>query len=291
LATTEENTMDSQKENIEVSGVETPGHEEQDNVSEYETENGEGASNQIASVGQLNSSEGTTNSTGKSGEIVPSLDEKREVINPSGIDPESGSENEFALNETNGKELTSTKGLEAKSSTKMEGSNLEGSPNGNGSTKVSSVGEFNIAEPSGMGVNNESVNVNDIQGASVESSGDLTMTSPDSLESSGSIPGQTMNGSSLGEQEVKGQSFEGSQVLQSQGSSQEIGGTMEAKPSEHVESSQVDKINRTNETTHIESAQAEVAASQEIMIDATQQKVELETLAEENEIKIETETI
>ncbi|OOR07651.1 hypothetical protein BW897_30110 [Bacillus cereus] len=306
LATTEENTMDSQKDNMEVSDVETPGHQEQDNVSEYETENGEGASNQIASVGQLNPSEGASNSTGKSGEIVPSMDEKQEVINPSGIDQESGSENEFVLNETNGKELTSTKELEAKSSTKMEGSNLEGSPIGNGSTKVSSVGEFNIAEPSGMGVNTESMNVNDIQGASVESSGDLTMTSPDSLESSGSIPGQTMNGSSLGgqgvkgqsmngsslgEQEVKGQSFEGSQVLQRQGSSQEIGGTMEAKPSEHVESSQANKINRTNETTHIESAQAEVAASQEIMIDATQQKVELETLAEENEIKTETETI
>ncbi|EJR26500.1 hypothetical protein IIE_06068, partial [Bacillus cereus VD045] len=105
------------------------------------------------------------------------------------------------------------------------------------------------------------------------------------------IKGQTMNGGSLGEQEVKGQSFEGSQVLQRQGASQEIGGAMEAKPSEHVESLQADKINRTNETTHIESAQAEVAASQEIMIDATQQKVELETLAEENEIKIETETI
>ncbi|MEC2498662.1 hypothetical protein P9W89_07500 [Bacillus cereus] len=321
LATTEESTMDSQKENTEVSDIETPGHQEQDNVSEYETENGEGASNQIASVGQLNSSEGTSNSTGKSGEIVPSLDEKQGVINPSGIDQESGSENEFVLNETNGKELTSTKGLETKSSTKTEGFNLEGSPIGNGSTKVSSVGEFNIAEPSGMGVNTESMNVNDIQGASVESSGDLTMTSPDSLESSGSIPGQTMNGSSLGgqgvkgqtmngnslgeqevkgqtmngnslgEQEVKGQSFEGSQVLQRQGSSQEIGGAMEAKPSEHVESSQADKINRTSETTHIESAQAEVAASQEIMIDATQQKVELETLAEENEIKIETETI
>ncbi|MDA2535790.1 hypothetical protein P4I85_22590 [Bacillus cereus] len=321
LATTEESTMDSQKENMEVSDIETPGHQEQDNVSEYETENGEGASNQIASVGQLNSSEGTSNSTGKSGEIVPSLDEKQGVINPSGIDQESGSENEFVLNETNGKELTSTKGLEAKSSTKTEGFNLEGSPIGNGSTKVSSVGEFNIAEPGGMGINNESMNVNDIQGASVESSGDLTMTSPDSLEPSGSIPGQTMNGSSLGEQgikgqtmngnslgeqgikgqtmngsslgeqEVKGQSFEGSQVLQRQGASQEIGGAMEAKPSEHVESSQADKINRTNETTHIESAQAEVAASQEIMIDATQQKVELETLAEENEIKIETETI
>ncbi|MCU5662284.1 hypothetical protein OCB16_24225 [Bacillus cereus] len=321
LETTEENTMDSQKENTEMSGGETPGHQEQDNVSEYETENGEGASNQIASIGQLNSSEGTSNSTGKSGEIVPSLDEKQGVINPSGIDQESGSENEFVLNETNGKELTSTKGLEAKKSTKTEGFNLEGSPIGNGSTKVSSVGEFNIAEPGGMGVNTESMNVNDIQGASVESSGDLTMTSPDSLESSGSIPGQTMNGSSLGgqgikghsmngsslggqgikghsmngsslgEQEVKGQSLEGSQVLQRQGSSQEIGGTMEAKPSEHVESPQVDKINRTNETTHIESAQAEVAASQEIMIDATQQKVELETLAEENEIKIETETI
>ncbi|HFJ9442048.1 TPA: CD3337/EF1877 family mobilome membrane protein [Bacillus albus] len=320
LATTEENTMDSQKENIEVSGGETPGHQEQDNVSEYETENGEGASNPIASVGQLNSSEGTSNSTGKSGEIVPSLDEKQGAINPSGIDQESGSENEFVLNETHGKELTSTKGLEAKGSTKTEGFNLEGSPIGNGSTKVSSVGEFNIAEPGGMGVNTESMNVNDIQGASVESSGDLTMTSPDSLESSGSIPGQTMNGSSLGgqgvkgqtmngsslggqgikgqtmngsslgEQEVKGQSFEGSQVLQRQGPSQEIGGAMEAKPSEHVESSQADKINRTNETTHIESAQAEVAASQEIMIDATQQKVELETLAEENEIKIETET-
>ncbi|HFJ9429689.1 TPA: CD3337/EF1877 family mobilome membrane protein [Bacillus cereus] len=321
LATTEENTMDSQKEKMEISGVETPGHQEQDNVSEYETENGEGASNQIASVGQLNSSEGTSNSTGKSGEIVPPLDEKQGVINPSGIDQESGSENEFILNETNGKELTSTKGLEAKSSTKTEGFNLEGGPIGNGSTKVSSVGEFNIAEPGEMGVNNESMNVNDIQGASVESSGDLTMTSPDSLESSGSIPGQTMNGSSLGdqgikgqnmngsslggqgvkgqtmngnslgEQEVKGQSFEGSQVLQRQGASQEIGGAMEAKPSEHVESSQADKINRTNETTHIESAQAEVAASQEVMIDATQQKVELETLAEENEIKIETETI
>ncbi|MEC3226051.1 hypothetical protein P9027_29470 [Bacillus thuringiensis] len=309
LATTEENTMDAQKENMEVSGVETPGHQEQDNVSEYETENGEGDSNQIASVGQLNSSEGASNSTGKSGEIVPSLDEKQGVINPSGIDQESGSENEFVLNETNGKELTSTKGLEANSSTKMESSNLEGSPIGNDSTKVSSVGEFNIAEPSGMGVNTESMNVNDIQGASVETSGDLTMTSPDSLESSGSIPGQTMNGSSLGgqggqglkgqtmngsslgEQEVKGQSFEGSQVLQRQGTSQEIGGAMEAKPPEHVESSQADKINRTNETTHIESAQAEVAASQEIMIDATQQKVELETLAEENEIKIETETI
>ncbi|KXI60656.1 CD3337/EF1877 family mobilome membrane protein [Bacillus cereus group sp. BC251] len=320
LATTEESTMDSQKENTEVSDIETSGHLEQDNVSEYETENGEGASNQIASVGQLNSSEGTSNSTGKSGEIVPSLDEKQGVINPSGIDQESGSENEFVLNETNGKELTSTKGLETKSSTKTEGFNLEGSPIGNGSTKVSSVGEFNIAEPSGMGVNTESMNVNDIQGASVESSGDLTMTSPDSLESSGSIPGQTMNGSSLGgqgvkgqtmngnslgeqevkgqtmngnslgEQEVKGQSFEGSQVLQRQGSSQEIKGAMEAKPSEHVESSQADKINRTNETTHIESAQAEVAAAQEIMIDATQQKVELETLAEENEIKIETET-
>ncbi|MGQ7230202.1 CD3337/EF1877 family mobilome membrane protein [Bacillus cereus group sp. Bce029] len=305
LATTEESTMDSQKENTEVSDIETPGHQEQDNVSEYETENGEGASNQIASVGQLNSSEGTSNSTGKSGEIVQSLDEKQGVINPSSIDQESGSENEFVLNETNGKELTSTKGLETKSSTKTEGFNLEGSPIGNGSTKVSSVGEFNIAEPSGMGVNTESMNVNDIQGASVESSGDLTMTSPDSLESSGSIPGQTMNGSSLGgqgvkgqtmngnslgEQEVKGQSFEGSQVLQRQGSSQEIGGAMEAKPSEHVESSQADKINRTSETTHIESAQAEVAASQEIMIDATQQKVELETLAEENEIKIETET-
>ena len=306
LATTEESTMDTQKENTEVSDMETPGHQEQDNVSEYETENGEGASNQIASVGQLNSSEGTSNSTGKSGEIVPSLDEKQGVINPSGIDQESGSENEFVLNETNGKELTSTKGLETNSSTKTEGFNLEGSPIGNGSTKVSSVGEFNIAEPSGMGVNTESMNVNDIQGASVESSGDLTMTSPDSLESSGSIPGQTMNGSSLGgqgikgqtmngnslgEQEVKGQSFEGSQVLQRQGSSQEIKGAMEAKPSEHVESSQADKINRTNETTHIESAQAEVAASQEVMIDATQQKVELETLAEENEIKIETETI
>ncbi|QTR69174.1 hypothetical protein JC776_21400 (plasmid) [Bacillus cytotoxicus] len=321
LATTEESTMDSQKENTEVSDMETPGHQEQDNVSEYETENGEGASNQIASVGQLNSSEGTSNSTGKSGEIVPSLDEKQGVINPSGIDQESGSENEFVLNETNGKELTSTKGLETNSSTKTEGFNLEGSPIGNGSTKVSSVGEFNIAEPSGMGVNTESMNVNDIQGASVESSGDLTMTSPDSLESSGSIPGQTMNGSSLGgqgikgqtmngnslgeqgikgqtmngnslgEQEVKGQSFEGSQVLQRQGASQEIKGAMEAKPSEHVESSQADKINRTNETTHIESAQAEVAASQEVMIDATQQKVELETLAEENEIKIETETI
>ena len=281
LATTEESTMDSQKENTEVSDIETPGHQEQDNVSEYETENGEGASNQIASVGQLNSSEGTSNSTGKSGEIVPSLDEKQGVINPSGIDQESGSENEFVLNETNGKELTSTKGLETKSSTKTEGFNLEGSPIGNGSTKVSSVGEFNIAEPSGMGVNTESMNVNDIQGASVESSGDLTMTSPDSLESSGSIPGQTMNGSSLGgqgvkgqtmngnslgeqevkgqtmngnslgEQEVKGQSFEGSQVLQRQGSSQEIGGAMEAKPSEHVESSQADKINRTSETTHI----------------------------------------
>ncbi|CUB08749.1 hypothetical protein BN2127_JRS1_00533 [Bacillus cereus] len=336
LATTEESTMDSQKENTEVSDMETPGHQEQDNVSEYETENGEGASNQIASVGQLNSSEGTSNSTGKSGEIVPSLDEKQGVINPSGIDQESGSENEFVLNETNGKELTSTKGLETNSSTKTEGFNLEGSPIGNGSTKVSSVGEFNIAEPSGMGVNTESMNVNDIQGASVESSGELTMTSPDSLESSGSIPGQTMNGSSLGgqgikgqtmngsslggqgikgqtmngnslgeqgikgqtingnslgEQEVKGQSFEGSQVLQRQGASQEIKGAMEAKPSEHVESSQADKINRTNETTHIESAQAEVAASQEVMIDATQQKVELETLAEENEIKIETETI
>ncbi|MEC3018737.1 hypothetical protein P9Z80_15785 [Bacillus cereus] len=336
LATTEENTIDSQKEKMEISGVETPGHQEQDNVSEYETENSEGASNQIASVGQLNSSEGTSNSTGKSGEIVPPLDEKQGVINPSGIDQESGSENEFILNETNGKELTSTKGLEAKSSTKTEGFNLEGGPIGNGSTKVSSVGEFNIAEPGEMGVNNESMNVNDIQGASVESSGDLTMTSPDSLESSGSIPGQTMNGSSLGEQgikgqtmngsslgeqgikgqtmdgsslgeqgikgqtmngnslgeqEVKGQSFEGSQVLQRQGASQEIGGAMEAKPSEHVESSQADKINRTNETTHIESAQAEVAASQEVMIDATQQKVELETLAEENEIKIETETI
>ncbi|MDH2866289.1 hypothetical protein MX162_19560, partial [Bacillus cytotoxicus] len=306
LATTEESTMDTQKENTEVSDMETPGHQEQDNVSEYETENGEGASNQIASVGQLNSSEGTSNSTGKSGEIVPSLDEKQGVINPSGIDQESGSENEFVLNETNGKELTSTKGLETNSSTKTEGFNLEGSPIGNGSTKVSSVGEFNIAEPSGMGVNTESMNVNDIQGASVESSGDLTMTSPDSLESSGSIPGQTMNGSSLGgqgikgqtmngnslgEQEVKGQSFEGSQVLQRQGASQEIKGAMEAKPSEHVESSQADKINRTNETTHIESAQAEVAASQEVMIDATQQKVELETLAEENEIKIETETI
>ncbi|HDR7001317.1 TPA: hypothetical protein QCW13_004588 [Bacillus cereus] len=306
LATTEESTMDSQKENTEVSDIETPGHQEQDNVSEYETENGEGASNQIASVGQLNSSEGTSNSTGKSGEIVPSLDEKQGVINPSGIDQESGSENELVLNETNGKELTSTKGLEAKSSTKTEGFNLEGSPIGNGSTKVSSVSEFNIAEPGGMGVNNESMNVNDIQGASVESSGDLTMTSPDSLESSGSIPGQTMNGSSLGEQgvkgqtmngsslgeqEIKGQSFEGSQVLQRQGDSQEVGGAMEAKPSEHVESSQADKITRTNETTHIESAQAEVAASQEIMIDATQQKVELETLAEENEIKIETETI
>ncbi|MDH2861891.1 CD3337/EF1877 family mobilome membrane protein, partial [Bacillus cytotoxicus] len=250
LATTEESTMDSQKENTEVSDMETPGHQEQDNVSEYETENGEGASNQIASVGQLNSSEGTSNSTGKSGEIVPSLDEKQGVINPSGIDQESGSENEFVLNETNGKELTSTKGLETNSSTKTEGFNLEGSPIGNGSTKVSSVGEFNIAEPSGMGVNTESMNVNDIQGASVESSGDLTMTSPDSLESSGSIPGQTMNGSSLGgqgikgqtmngnslgeqgikgqtmngnslgEQEVKGQSFEGSQVLQRQGASQ-----------------------------------------------------------------------
>ncbi|MGH0764163.1 CD3337/EF1877 family mobilome membrane protein [Bacillus cereus] len=306
LATTEESTMDSQKENPEVSDIETPGHQEQDGVSEYETENGEGTSNQIASVGQLNSSEGTSNSTGKSGEIVPSLDEKQGVINPSGIDQESGSENEFVLNETNGKELTSTKGLEAKSSTKTEGFNLEGSPIGNGSTKVSSVDEFNIAEPGGMGINNESMNVNDIQGASVESSGDLTMTSPDSLEPSGSIPGQTMNGGSLGEQgikgqtmnggslgeqEVKGQSFEGSQVLQRQGASQEIGGAMEAKPSEHVESLQADKINRTNETTHIESAQAEVAASQEIMIDATQQKVELETLAEENEIKIETETI
>ncbi|MGU9537355.1 hypothetical protein, partial [Proteus mirabilis] len=77
---------------------------------------------------QLNSSEGTSNSTGKSGEIVPSLDEKQGVINPSGIDQESGSENEFVLNETNGKELTSTKGLEAKSSTKTEGFNLEGSP-------------------------------------------------------------------------------------------------------------------------------------------------------------------
>ncbi|MCH5460863.1 CD3337/EF1877 family mobilome membrane protein [Bacillus cereus] len=291
LATTEESTADSQKENMEVSDVETPGNQEQDNVSEYETENGEGDSNQIASVGQLNSSEGISNSTGKSGEIVPSLDEKQGVINPSGIDQESGSENEFVLNETNGKELTSTKGLEANSSTKMESSNLGGNPIGNDSTKVSSVGGFNIAEPSGMGVNTESMNVNDIQGASVETSGDLTMTSPDSLESSGSIPGQTMNGSSLGGQEVKGQSFEGSQVLQRQGASQEIGGAMETKPPEHVESSQADKINRTNETTHIESAQAEVAASQEIMIDATQQKVELETLAEENEIKIETETI
>ncbi len=125
LATTEESTTDSQKENMEVSDIETPGHQEQDNVSEYETENGEGALNQIASVGQLNSSEGTSNSTGKSGEIVPSLDEKQGVVNPSGIDQESGSENEFVLNETNGKELTSTKGLEAKSSTKTEGFNLE----------------------------------------------------------------------------------------------------------------------------------------------------------------------
>ncbi|WP_144488579.1 hypothetical protein, partial [Bacillus sp. ABP14] len=104
LATTEESTTDSQKENMEVSDIETPGHQEQDNVSEYETENGEGALNQIASVGQLNSSEGTSNSTGKSGEIVPSLDEKQGVVNPSGIDQESGSENEFVLNETNGKE-------------------------------------------------------------------------------------------------------------------------------------------------------------------------------------------
>ncbi|MCQ6399219.1 hypothetical protein, partial [Bacillus cereus] len=77
----------------------------------------------------------------------------------------------FLLNETNGKELTSTKGLEAKRSTKTEGFNLEGSPIGNGSTKVSSVGEFNIAKPGGMGIYNESMNVNYIQGASVESSG------------------------------------------------------------------------------------------------------------------------
>ncbi|WP_242313271.1 hypothetical protein, partial [Bacillus cereus group sp. BfR-BA-01517] len=52
LATTEESTTDSQKENTEVSDIETPGHQEQDGVSEYETENGEGTSNQIASVGQ-----------------------------------------------------------------------------------------------------------------------------------------------------------------------------------------------------------------------------------------------
>ncbi len=63
-----------------------------------------------------------------------------------------------------------------------------------------------------MGINNESMNVNDIQGASVESSGDLTMTSPDSLESSGSIPGQTMNGSSLGEQGIKGQTMNGNSL-------------------------------------------------------------------------------
>ncbi|WP_242295128.1 hypothetical protein, partial [Bacillus cereus group sp. BfR-BA-01381] len=34
LATTEESTMDSQKENTEVSDIETSGHLEQDNVSE-----------------------------------------------------------------------------------------------------------------------------------------------------------------------------------------------------------------------------------------------------------------
>ncbi|MGI2710077.1 CD3337/EF1877 family mobilome membrane protein, partial [Bacillus cytotoxicus] len=289
-ATTEGSTMDSQNEHTEVADVETTGNQEQDNVSEYETGNGEGGSNQFTSVGQVNSQEETSNSTEKAGEGVPSLDGKQEVINSSGIDQESGGENEFVLSETHGKELTSTKGLEVKSSTKIEGSNLEGNPIGSDSTKVSSVGEYGTAEPSGMGVNTGSMNVNDIQGASVESSGDLTMTSSDSLESSGSIPGQTMSGSSLGEQKGKGQSFEGSQILQGKESSQEVVGTMEAKPSEHVESSQADKINRTNETTHIESAQAEVAASQEVMIDATQQKVELETLAEENEIKIETET-
>ncbi|WP_242300539.1 hypothetical protein, partial [Bacillus cereus group sp. BfR-BA-01321] len=50
LATTEESTTDSQKENMEVSDIETPEQVEQDDSSNYEAGHGEGNAMELATT-------------------------------------------------------------------------------------------------------------------------------------------------------------------------------------------------------------------------------------------------
>ncbi|MBT2576900.1 hypothetical protein J7E43_05695 [Bacillus sp. ISL-8] len=283
LATTGGSAGDSPQERAEVSEIETPGQPEQDNTSEYETKNSERSSSEFANVGELKGSKGTSNAiempTEKTGHDVPPLDETQKPFHSSSVEQVSEGENEFMVGESSDKELTSTKGLEIGSSGGMGTSNVEGSPIGNNSTKASSLNQFDVANPSGNGAITESMNVGPIQDASIESSGDLTKTSPDSLVSSGTIPNQSMSGNSLGGQKVTGQSVVDSQEIRGQDSSQILARAMEAKQQGNTESSQ----NSTNGTPHIESAQAEVAASEEMMIDATQERTELETVVVEDE--------
>ncbi|MED3282570.1 hypothetical protein P4368_35115, partial [Bacillus thuringiensis] len=181
-----------------------------------------------------------------------------------------GSPNEFA----NVNDLTAPEG----SSNLIKTSNIEGNPIENNSTKESSSNLFDMANPNGSGINTGSMDGEVIPDTPIESAGNLATTNLDSLTPSGAIPGQSMDGNSLVDSKITGQSIEGGQTIQGK----DLGEGAVAKSQEHVEASQVEKTNRTSETAHVEAAQ-EVAASED-MVDATQERTELETIVEKSEL-------
>lgn len=268
LATTEGVEASGSQDNPELSEVETPNQVEQDDSAEYETEHEAGieekqaTTNGIENASQMESSEVSEIQTPGQ----PEQDNASQYENENN----EGSPNEFA----NVNDLTAPEG----SSNLIKTSNIEGNPIENNSTKESSSNLFDMANPNGSGINTGSMDGEVIPDTPIESAGNLATTNLDSLTPSGAIPGQSMDGNSLVDSKITGQSIEGGQTIQGK----DLGEGAVAKSQEHVEASQVEKTNRTSETAHVEAAQ-EVAAS-EYMVDATQERTELETIVEKSEL-------
>ncbi|HDR6289244.1 TPA: type IV secretion system protein [Bacillus cereus] len=286
-----ESEVSSKQENPELENVDIPDQIEQDDPSQYETEHNEGSGEELVTIEGLEAGSPQNN---------PELSE---VEVASQVEQDDPSKYEGELAETGGNEKDSQQEYaefsEISTPGQLEQDNVSGHENelvigesgdlagmgastvvGNNSTKGSSINSFDTASPSGIDANTESNGIGAIQEVHIESSGDLATTSPDSLVSSGSIPGQSMNGNSPVDQKITGQSIEGGQEIRERGSSQDVAQVAEAKLQRNEESSQTVKVNSV-----IESAQEEVAASEEMMVDATQERIELETVVEENKVE------
>lgn len=268
LATTEGVEASGSQDNPELSEVETPNQVEQDDSAEYETEHEVGSEAKQATTDGIDNASQIESS--EASEIETPVQPEQDNVSQYENENNEGSPNEFA----NVNDVTASEGS----------SNIIGTPDlerhsvGGNSTKESSPNLFDMASPSGIGTNTGSLDVDAIPDAPIESSGDLATTNLNSLTSSGVIPGQSMDGDSLVGSKITGQSIEDGQKIQGKG----LGEGTVGKSQEHVEASQVEKTNSTSGTAHIEVAQ-EVAASED-MVDATQERTELETIVEKSEL-------
>ncbi|HDR4948308.1 TPA: hypothetical protein QCR51_004896 [Bacillus cereus] len=267
LVTTEGVETDVSQENPEIPEVEAPNHVEQDDSAEYESEHEARDEGKQATTGGIENASQAEHS--EASEIETPRQPEQDNVSQYENENTEGSSNDLA----NVNDLTATEGT----SNVIKTSDIEGNSIGNNSTKESSSNPFDMASPNGNGTNTGSMDVNAIPDTPIDSSGDLATTSSDPLTSAGTISGQSMDGDSLGDPKITSQSIEGGREIKGK----DLVAETEAKSQVHTESSQVDKTNNTSRAAHIEAAQ-EVAASED-MLDATQEKTELETIVEESE--------